>query len=80
MTKLEEAPPAPSAMLEKHFSVHELAALWGFSRGVVRRWFMDEPGVLREGSSFRRGKRGYVTLRIPRSVAERVYALRTRVK
>ena len=36
--------------------------------------FQDQPGVLKLGKSNRRdGKRDYVTLRIPQSVAERVY-------
>jgi hypothetical protein len=41
--------------------------------------FQDEPGVLKNGKSNRRdGKRDYVTLRIPESVARRVYAQRSK--
>jgi hypothetical protein len=60
---------------EKHYTVRELADAWHMGRTTVRRWFEDEPDVLRQGESrLRRGhKRPYVSLRIPRSVAERVY-------
>jgi hypothetical protein len=41
--------------------------------------FIDEPGVLVYGKEHRRdGRRDYVTLRIPASVAEAVYRRRTR--
>jgi hypothetical protein len=60
---------------EKHYTVAELAKMWGFGRTTVRRWVENEPGVLRQGESrLRRGrKRHYVSLRIPESVAMRVY-------
>ena len=59
---------------EQHFSPKELAALWGFNPTTVRRMFEGEPGVLEVGKSQRRdGKRDYVSLRIPESVALRVY-------
>ena len=60
---------------ERHYTVGELAARWGYGRTTVRRWFEDEPGVLRQGEDrLRRGrKRPYVSLRIPESVAMRVY-------
>jgi hypothetical protein len=60
-------------LTEEHFTVKDLAKLWSMSEATVRRMFRNEPGVLR----FRRPKKGhkrdYATLRIPRSVAERVY-------
>jgi hypothetical protein len=61
-----------SAALEKHYRVKELAALWGFCDKTIMKMFADEPGVIRlsSGSS---GKRRYVTLSIPESVALRVH-------
>jgi hypothetical protein len=53
--------------------------LWGFDHTTIRRMFIDEPGVLKEGKQVRRdGKRPYVSLRIPESVARRVYERKTR--
>jgi AraC-like DNA-binding protein len=59
--------------LEKHYSVLELSQLWGLSEKTIRRMFSDEPGVVRFGHEERRFKRGYVTLRIPESVVQRVH-------
>ncbi len=51
---------------ERHYSVTDVASLWGLSRDSVRRLFRREPGVLAIGER-------YVTLRIPESVLERVH-------
>jgi hypothetical protein len=60
--------------LERHYTPAEIGALWGFDQTTIRRMFMDEPGVLKEGKRGRRdGKRQYVSLRIPESVAVRVH-------
>jgi hypothetical protein len=60
---------------ERHYTVGELALLWGFGRTTVRNWFQSEPGVLRNGEArLRRGRKNpYTSLRIPESVAQRVY-------
>jgi hypothetical protein len=58
---------------EYHFSVKELAKNWGLSEAKVRRMLRNEPGVLRFGAEKKGHHREYVTLRIPASVAERVY-------
>ena len=64
---------------EQHFTAQDLANLWKLDETTIRRIFQDEPGVFKVGRSNRRdGKRGYVTLRIPESVALRVYRERTR--
>jgi hypothetical protein len=64
---------------EQHFTPAELAAAWQIDVSTVRRIFIDLPGVLKLGRSIGgRGKRSYVTLRIPREIAERVYRERTR--
>lgn len=66
------------AAFEPQYTAQELAALWKLSPDSIRRLFQDEPGVFRLGAAMRRGKRGYQTLRIPASVAARVYALKCR--
>jgi len=67
---------------EQHFTPQTLATLWGLSATKVRRMFENESGVLRIGEPSRRIgrtlKRSYHTLRIPGSVAERVYKRLTR--
>ena len=60
------------AAFERHFSVEELAELWGMSEDFVRRLFREEPGVV-VLSNPQRGKRVYRTLRIPASVVARVH-------
>ena len=67
--------PSP---LERHFSPRTLAELWGFSEDTIIRWFEDEPGVLKCGEAGGGGRRRKITLRIPESVAIRVYRTRTR--
>ena len=58
---------------EPHYTVEEIARLWSLSKDSVRRLFKNEPGVLAISPRRRRGKRAYVTLRIPLSVVERVH-------
>ena len=60
-------------MLVKHFKPEELAKMWGVSTETVRAIFRNEPGVLKIGKTGAKYKRGYVTLRIPQDVAERVH-------
>jgi hypothetical protein len=57
-----------------HFTVQELAKLWGLADNTVRRIFEREPGVIAIGRAIpARGKHGRVMLRIPQPVAERVW-------
>jgi hypothetical protein len=58
-------------MNEPHYTPSELAKLWGVDPETIRNVFRNEPGVLKLGNNG--GKRTYVTLRIPESVAERVH-------
>jgi len=58
---------------ERHYAVVEIAALWNLSTDKVRELFEREPGVLVIGDRNPRGKRRYRTLRIPKTVVERVY-------
>jgi hypothetical protein len=59
---------------ERHFTVSELAAAWNVSEDKVREIFRGEPGVLKLGKPASRRKRVYRPIRIPESVAARVYA------
>ena len=61
------------SMAEKHYKPEELAELWGVSTETIRNIFREEEGVLKIGSTGSKYKRGYVTLRIPIEVAERVH-------
>ena len=64
---------------ERHYRPKDLAKVWGLDESTVRRLFQDEPGVLKIGQSGRRdGKRDYVSIRIPESVASRVHEERSR--
>jgi hypothetical protein len=56
---------------EEYLTVKQLANEWKLSADVVRRRFIDEPGVIVISNS-KPGKRPRRTLRIPRSVADRV--------
>jgi predicted RNA-binding protein with PIN domain len=58
---------------EQHFTVKQIAALWGCSRELIRRLFRNEPGVLRVNRPSTRIKRGYTTMKIPKSVMEQVH-------
>ena len=64
---------------ERHYRPKDLAVLWGLDESTVRRLFQDEPGVLKIGRAGRRdGKRDYMSIRIPESVAVRVHQERSR--
>jgi hypothetical protein len=58
---------------EVFFTAIEIAKQRKLCPDTIRKLFMDEPGVLRLGSPGRRGKRQRFTLRIPKSVADRVF-------
>lgn len=71
--------PLDGTAFEHHYTPDELAELWKFDESTIRRMFIDEPGVMVHGKERRRdGRRDYVTLRIPESIARRVYERRTR--
>jgi len=63
----------PVTFAERHYSVKELASMWHLSPAAIRRLFRNEPGVLRYGRSKKGHQRDYVSIRIPHSVAQRVY-------
>jgi hypothetical protein len=58
---------------EKHYTPQELAKCWGVSPDWIRRRFANEPGVVHL-SRPKPGKNHYDPIRIPASVAARVYA------
>ena len=57
--------------------LHELAKAWGLNEDTIRPWFLDQPGVLQIENRQRKGRRGYVSLRVPESTARRIYRQRT---
>lgn len=68
---------------EEHYTVPQLARKWNISRTTIWRWFVNERGVIqlaRPASPTSRvsRKRERIGLRIPASVAERVYRLHQR--
>jgi hypothetical protein len=70
---VKHQPASSSPALERHFSVAEVAQMWNLSEDAVRDIFRNEDGVLALGTIRARGKRQYLTLRIPASVLERVH-------
>ena len=57
-----------SAAFERHYSVKELASLWGLSERTIRRIFVNEPGIIEWGQGETRSKRGYRTCEFPRAL------------
>lgn len=64
--------PALDAAFEPHFKCWELAEKWGFSENYIYALFVNEPGVIKPPAKSK-NKRVRVSLRIPLSVALRVY-------
>ena len=59
--------------IEKHFTPDQLGKMWNFSGSTIRDLFREEPGVLIIDRPEKMHKRGYCSMRIPASVAERVH-------
>lgn len=57
---------------ERHYTINELAAMWRLSGEFVRQLVQHEAGVS-EWVRQHPGRRRYRVLRVPQSVAERVY-------
>jgi hypothetical protein len=55
-----------------HYSVQELASVWGLGVDKIRELFENEPDVIKLTKPTKKGRRSYVTLRIPENVAARV--------
>ena len=65
-------------MFERHFSPRTLSELWGWDEDTIRKWFADIDGVMRSGTEPGRGRRPRLTIRVPESIAAKVYAEKTR--
>jgi transposase len=63
--------------VEKHYSVRQVAEMWGYSEETIRRLFRKEKGVLKIGSPETRYKRKRWQLSIPESVLLRVHKARS---
>jgi hypothetical protein len=65
--------------MEPHYTLGELATHWHMSVRSLRDWFVDEPGVIKFGlPKLTKGKRRtYISIRVPESVAWRVYTKMT---
>jgi hypothetical protein len=74
-SKFTEAQPV---IIDQHYSAQFYAELWGMSPSTVVRWFQDMEGVLKLSEPSKNGKRSRIELRIPLSLAMRVYRERTR--
>lgn len=70
MASEQKDPIEPFA--EQHYTVKELALIWRLSSEFVRQLVQHEPGVT-EWVRQQPGRRRYRVLRVPRSVAERLY-------
>jgi hypothetical protein len=70
----------PAHVPGRHYTAKQLAVEWGMSPDTIRKLFEDEPGVLRHGkNTSRRGKRRYLSIRIPEEVAQRIHNRRSGV-
>jgi hypothetical protein len=66
-----------SAIEEMVFTPEELAERTKLHPSTIRKLFADQPGVIRLGRAGSRSHRRYYTIRVPRSVAERVFGSMT---
>jgi hypothetical protein len=58
---------------EKHYTILEIANMWGISADLARDTFRNVPGVIFFERPGTRTKRSYSTMRVPESVVEQVY-------
>jgi len=70
---LPEPSAATAVASERHYAPSEVAELWHLDVETIRRLFQDEPVVVVLHAPFKKGRRPYKTIRIPRSVLERVH-------
>ena len=64
--------------IDPHYTPQFYAELWGMSSSTVVRWFQDLDGVLKLKEATKNGSRTRVELRIPYSLAMKVYRERSR--
>jgi hypothetical protein len=63
----------PDVLKEKHYTVEELAGIWGISYEALRTKLLKTPGVLKFQQRRGKSKRPYITIRVPESVALTLY-------
>lgn len=71
---LEVCPPSPALALgglEPLYTAAEVAGYLKLDETTIRRLFLDRPDVVKIGRTEARGKRSYVTLRIPLSAVQK---------
>jgi len=74
MSMTQTASVTTQAYQDRHYTVAEVAEMWGLSENMVRKIFYREPGVIILGNdSSSSSKRRYTTARIPESVILRVH-------
>jgi len=59
---------ATDTAFEKHYTISELVAMWGWSKETVRRLVRLEPDVVKKI-----GPNGKTSYRVPESVARRIH-------
>jgi hypothetical protein len=62
-----------SVATEKHYSIAEVAELWGLSWTTVKRMIEGEHGILTFGNPGSAKRKPYQTIRIPESVLQRLH-------
>jgi len=67
--------PLVSTFLEQHFTIGHLAELWGWDVDTVRPWFDGVPGLQVVAHPEKMNKRSYTSIRVPASIAEKIYLL-----
>jgi hypothetical protein len=75
MTRIIQPEPIE---IDPHFTPEFYSELWRLSPSTVIRWFQDMEGVLKVGVPSKNGRRVRIELRIPWSLAMRVYREKTR--
>lgn len=70
--------PAATLHTERHFTPAQVSQMWGLSETTIRDLFFDVPGVLKYEQPRLRGKRRYVSLRIPESILLQAHKRLTR--
>jgi hypothetical protein len=70
---MPSTPDATNPLEEIHYTPQELADTKKVNPSTIIRLFIDEPGVVRIGHPATRTRRQHFTLRIPASVAARVF-------
>lgn len=76
---ITEENKSKSGFAVQHYSVTQVAEMWGLSDDAVRRLFENEPGVLVLGDVTKPRRRHHRTMRIPAFVLERVHKKLSRV-